>query len=139
MLTESEKQEIQQQVQQGVACYKELIRQNGLEPDDKLVTIMTLELSTRMVQEYEAKKDLAVKIKMMQQHQQREGMNEITESGGRMRLIICPLLAAFCVLMAWLNFSHANLPMGLIFSVGALAFLLMLVLGAIFDRPTGRK
>jgi hypothetical protein len=41
--------------------------------------------------------------------------------------------------MAWISFTHASMAgasmMGIIYTIGALAFLGMLVFGAIFDRP----
>lgn len=64
--------------------------------------------------------------------------NEIKRSGHKLRIWTCPFVAAVFVLMAWYSFSHPGIDgmiTGVLYSVGALAFLAMLVLGAIFDKP----
>ena len=62
-------------------------------------------------------------------------MNQIKRESAKWRMIACPLIALFFALIAWHSFSQGRIPNGVWYSVGSLAFVAMLVLGAIFDRP----
>jgi hypothetical protein len=61
--------------------------------------------------------------------------NEIKRSGARLRMIICPLISLSFSSVAWYNFARSNTLLGWEFVGFALAFVAMLVLGLIFDRP----
>jgi len=53
-----------------------------------------------------------------------------------LRLWICSPIAVFFGLMAWYSFTHSGgLIVATIYIFGSLAFLALLVLGALFDRP----
>lgn len=62
-------------------------------------------------------------------------LNEIKRDGARWRVILCPLITIAFSGVAWFNFARSNMVLGIEFVVFALAFVAMLVLGAIFDRP----
>jgi hypothetical protein len=62
-------------------------------------------------------------------------MNQIKRESAKWRMIGCPLIALFFGLIAWGCFSQGLIVNGILYSVGALVFIAMLVLGAIFDRP----
>ena len=70
-------------------------------------------------------------------------MNEIKRSGARLRLWTCPPIAAWFAFLSWFSFSQhqgwTSIIMGVAYAVGALAFLAMLIGGAIFDRPEDIK
>ncbi len=68
-----------------------------------------------------------------------ERMNEIKRCGHRMRLWTCPPIAALLGLVSWYHFASGSVMMGVLFVVGSLAFLAMMILGAIFDRPTASR
>ncbi len=65
----------------------------------------------------------------------RRRMNQIKRKGANLRLRMCPPIALFFGLIAWYCFSQANIVLELAYSIGVFAFLVMLVSGAIFDRP----
>lgn len=67
---------------------------------------------------------------------QRRGMNAIKRESARWRLFACPLFALVFAGMAYLHWSDGRPMMAMIYAAGALAFLLMLLLGAILDRPS---
>lgn len=73
-------------------------------------------------------------VRIREQH--RQEMNAIKRSGARLRLWLCPLIAMLFSLLAWYQFVGAhNIAMGWLYIAGGMAFLLMLALGAMFDRP----
>lgn len=62
--------------------------------------------------------------------------NQIKLRSAKLRLIVCPLISLLFAFLAWYNLSgHGDRGVGIVHAVASLAFLLMLVLGAIFDRP----
>lgn len=66
-------------------------------------------------------------------HQRR--LNEIKRSGARLRWRLCPPFVAVFAFLAWLNFTRGHIELVMLFAVAALAWLAILVGGAIFDRP----
>jgi hypothetical protein len=53
-----------------------------------------------------------------------------------LRLWLCPLIALCFGALSWYHFSRTHdTGMGVLYALGSLAFLAMLILGAIFDRP----
>ena len=63
-------------------------------------------------------------------------MNDIKRRGHHLRLWLCPLIALCFGALSWYHFSRTHdTGMGVLYALGSLAFLAMLILGAIFDRP----
>ena len=72
---------------------------------------------------------------ILQDHHRR--MNAVKREGATMRWWMCPLLSLVFAILAWYSFAQAtssSVVLGWLYSVGSLAFLAMLVLGAVFDR-----
>ncbi|MBA2287535.1 MAG: hypothetical protein H0W02_18835 [Ktedonobacteraceae bacterium] len=70
---------------------------------------------------------------ILRDHTQR--MNAIKKEGARLRLWMClPVVLALSA-GSWYSFTCTGFIMGMCYAGGALAFLAMLVLGALFDRP----
>lgn len=71
---------------------------------------------------------------IMEQHRQR--LNAIKRRGAKLRLWTCPPIALCFGFMAWYSFTYGDsLLIGLCYLAASLAFLAMLVVGAIVDRP----
>lgn len=66
----------------------------------------------------------------------RERMNKIKRDGARMRLFACPLAVLFFGVMAWYSLRTGMPALALVNGIAAGAFLVMLVGGMIFDRPS---
>lgn len=62
-------------------------------------------------------------------------MNQIKRSGAKLRLWTIPPISVLLALLAWYNWTHGTVSIGIVNAAGSLAFLAMLVLGAIIDRP----
>lgn len=62
-------------------------------------------------------------------------LNKIRRQGHRAALITCPLIALWFALLAWLNFrAGGDFGIGIVDSVGAIAFLLLLASSFVFNR-----
>ncbi len=129
----------EEHIQRSADRYVEGLQQAGLEANPTLTRAMAerarAEAEQSYIQEAQATRDHNVS-QVMSSYRQRN--NQIKREGARLRLWTCPPIAALFGLMAWYSFSHPGAEgviMGAIYSVGALAFLGMLILGAIFDRP----
>lgn len=71
---------------------------------------------------------------VLSDHRQR--MNHLKRSGMHLRSKTCPPLALLFGFLAWYNFTYGTWLLGIFFSVGACAFLAMLLFGWLFGRPT---
>ena len=120
--------------------YARGLAEAGLEPNEKLTRAMAeraiREAEGRYLQEIgsTSRHNLAV---IQDDHRKR--MNKIKRDGARLRVWSCSLMVLFFELFAWYSFTHSGTTgviMGCIYCVGGIAFLLMLILGAIFDRPS---
>lgn len=126
---------------QSAKRYVAGLERAGLEPNERLTRAM----AERAL--IEARKDYNRRAAETQRHNigvivenHNRRMNEIKRSGHKLRLWTCPPIAALFGFMAWYSFSHpgaVGVVMGVVYTLGALAFLGMLILGAIFDRPKG--
>jgi cation transport ATPase len=107
----------------------------GMEPSE----ILTRRMAERAAET--ARRDYTAQTNQTLEHNVSEHMRaykrrdrQIRREGARMRLIICPIIALAFSLVAALNFSAQNWPMGLLYLVGALAFMAMLFIGTILDH-----
>ena len=117
--------------------YAAWLRRGGVEPNDILMREHRpdafREARDSFVREATEVRDQNVKV-ILREHRRR--VNKLKRQGAKLRMRVCPPIAALFGLLAWYNFTQAGgFVMGIISTVGALAFLAMLVLGAIFDRP----
>lgn len=113
-------------------------RQAGLSPNPTLTNAMAeravQEATDSYVRETLEIRDHNIAV-IVQEHRQR--LNAIKRRGARQRLWTCPPIALCFGLMAWYSFTAGEgLLIGLCYLAGSLTFLAMLVLGAVFDRPT---
>jgi len=126
-------------VTRSMQRYVDGLQQAGLQPTETLLQALlqrTLE---------EAQADYLRKASQVHTHNiqvilsdHTRRMNDLKRSGARLRLQTCPLLALGFGLLAWYSLSQpgsASLIMGLCYAATALALLVILILGAIFDRP----
>jgi hypothetical protein len=123
-------------IERSVAKYARGLRQAGLEPNHTLTKALAERACEEAKENYtrEAKKVLDHNIGLVIKDHRRR-MNKIKRQGATLRLWLCPLLAACGGLMAWYSFSQGDFTQGIVYAAGGLAFLAMLVFGAIFDRP----
>lgn len=69
---------------------------------------------------------------ILKNYKQRD--RQFRREGAKRRICMCPPIALAFSLLAWYSFSQQDLAMGIVFVAAALAFLSMLVFGAIFDN-----
>lgn len=126
-------------IERAAGRYLEAIQQTGLAPNDTLtraIAEQTLhDAEASYTQEAAEIRDHNIEV-ILERHYR--GMNAVKREGAKLRLITCPPIALLFGVLAWYSFQQsapAGVMMGLLLSIGSLAFLLMLVLGAIFDRP----
>jgi hypothetical protein len=119
--------------------YAAWLRRGGVEPNDILIREnrdnALNEARESFVQESVEIRDHNIGV-ILKDHNKR--LNTIKCEGAHLRVWTCPPIALFFGLLAWYSFSRTGaegMMMGVIYGIGALAFLGMLVLGAIFDRP----
>jgi hypothetical protein len=62
--------------------------------------------------------------------------NDLKQEGRKWRRILCPATAALFAVVAWAHFAQSNAGMGALFVGAALAFVAMLIVGEIIDRPS---
>lgn len=118
--------------------YVEGLEQAGLEANPTLTRAMAerarAEAEQSYVQEAQAVRDHNIS-QVMRNYRQRN--SQINRQGARLALWSCPPVIALFSLMAWYSFSHPGaegIIMGAIYSIGALAFLGMLIATQILTR-----
>ena len=132
-------QHLQSRLERTAHQYVETMQHTGMEPNETLIKAITERALCEAEAEYreEAMKTFHHNVSAILGRQQRR-MNAVKREGVKMRLLTCPPVTLVFALLAWYSF-HQSAPVGLIMgvllSIGSLAFLLMLVLGAIFDAP----
>jgi hypothetical protein len=140
---EDPQRHFEQSMERSAKKYVDGLERAGLEPNAKLTRVMAERALIEAREDYNRRAaetrhhNIGV---IVGNHNRR--MNEIKRSGHKLRLWTCPPIAALFGFMAWYSFSHpgaAGIIMGVVYVFGALAFLAMLVLGAIFDRPKGES
>lgn len=122
--------------QQAAKKYGQWMAEEDIQPTPALLQAVGEREFERAKSSYMAQTEeihLANIAQIRKLHDQR--LNQIKREGAALRLKTCPPIAAFFGLTAWYCFTHANLIGGGIMVTGALAFLAMLLFGALFDRP----
>lgn len=130
-------QHLERHLQRSAEKYLHGLEQAGLQP----TPILTRAIAERAYNEAKASYiQEATQTRnhniagILEDHHKR--MNAIKKESASLRLKMCPPIILVFSALAWYCLSHANgLAMGIVYAAGALAFLAMLVLGAIFDRP----
>jgi hypothetical protein len=127
----------EEHIQRSAEHYVEGLQQAGLEANPTLTRAMAerarAEAEQSYMQEAQATRDHNISQVMSNYHKRN---NQIKRESARLRLWACPPIAILFGLMAWYSFSQYSIFLGILYVVGALAFLAMLILGAIFDRPS---
>ncbi|MGH2507466.1 MAG: hypothetical protein ACRDHZ_08705 [Ktedonobacteraceae bacterium] len=131
-------QHIEQYMEQAASDYWHGLQERGLKPNSILLKAAARRALDEAERDYtqhaSATRDHNIAL-ILSEHQKR--LRQIKRDGAKLRLMMCPPLAAFFGVLAWYSFSHTGglgLAMGIAYSIGALAFLAMLALGAMFDR-----
>lgn len=122
-------------MQQAVEKYKQGLQRAGLPPNDTLTKAVAQraleEAKANYIQQVIETQDHNIEV-ILSEH--KRCLRDIKRDGAKLRLLTCPPIAAFFGGMAWYSFNQpSGLAMGIVFTVGALAFMAMLV-GGIFDR-----
>ncbi len=129
-------QHLTRHMERAAAQFVDGLQWTGLEPNERLTRAVAertiREARASYVREATDSRDQHIQ-EIISDHTRR--MNAIKRSGARLRLITCPPIALFFGLLAWYSFSQGGFVLDVCYVVGALAFLAMLFLGAIFDRP----
>jgi hypothetical protein len=126
----------EQHIDRAARRYVDGLSRAGLQPNDRLTRAMAERAWQEAREDYtrQARETFDHNINAILREHHRQ-MNEIKRSGHRQRLWMCPLIAGIFAGTAYYNVHTHDLLMAAICAAGALAFLLMLILGAIFDRP----
>lgn len=134
------KQHLDEHMQRAARKYVDGLRQAGLEPTPTLTRAVAeragQEAFASYVREAHAIRDQNIAL-ILQDHDRRQ--QQFRREGARLRLKVCPFLALWFGLLAWFNVTQHHIVLGIICAIGALAFLAMLVFGAIFDRSRARS
>jgi len=127
---------LDQHMQQAAKEHAKWISMLGLKP----TTTLLRAISDR---EFERARDAYI-LEARLIHQQnidqinkehRRQLRQLKWRGIRLRWKVCPPITLLFAVISWYSFNHSNPEEGFIYAGTALAFLAMLVLGAIFDRP----
>jgi Flp pilus assembly protein TadB len=112
------------------------LRARGMEPNEKLTRAKAKRLLKAAQADYahqaQAVRDANIRD-IQQEHKMR--MNAIKRDGARLRLLTCPPIALFALVVAYVLYVNGNMMGAIVNVVLALVFLGFLVGGAIFDRP----
>ncbi|MGB8346582.1 MAG: hypothetical protein WCD86_16975 [Ktedonobacteraceae bacterium] len=129
-------QYIVKHMERSAAKYRHGLKRAGLQPNITLTNAMIEQAIEEGKEGYirEAEKVLDHNTRITVRNHRRQ-MNKLMRQGSSLRMKVCPPIAALFGFMAWYSFSHAEYILAIVYAVGALVFLAMLFLGAIFDRP----
>lgn len=134
---EDPQQHLSRHMQRAAERYVDGLQKTGLAPNKRLMNALAERTLREAKQEYvdEATEQFESNIaSILKEHDQR--LNTIRREGASLRLKTCPLVTLVFAGMAWYSFAYTgDVLAGICYSLGALSFLAMLVLGAIFDRP----
>ncbi len=128
-------QYIETHLKRAADTYLDGLRRVDLKPNNQL----TKAVFERACQETEANFRQEVQevyehnVQMILKDHQRR-MKPIRRKSAHHRLVLCPPMALVFGFFAWFNLSHGDQTTGVVCALGALAFLTMLVISAIFDR-----
>jgi hypothetical protein len=128
---------IQRHVEQAAGRYTEGLRRSGLQPSARLARAMAeravLKAKESYIRDITEMHDRRIAA-ILREHKKR--INAIKRKGATLRLMLCLPVAVVLGGFAWYTFYQPNgFFSGIIYAGLALAFLSMLVLGAILDRP----
>ena len=135
---EDPQKHFERSIERSAGRYVDGLNRAGLKPNARLTRAMAERAWQEARNDYtkQAKETHESNIRdIMRKHDQ--NLKQIKREGASLRLKTCPLIAALFGATAWYNFSQHrpdSFAVGILFTIGALAFLAMLVLGAIFDR-----
>ncbi|MGH2505804.1 MAG: hypothetical protein ACRDHZ_00055 [Ktedonobacteraceae bacterium] len=115
-------------IKQSVNEYVDGLEEHGLKPNP----IITQAWAERAVQEaqadYERQANSTLKHNIEYiTHRHQANQRRIKHEGARLRLLTCPPIALFFGLIAVIFVSQGNWAMGMVYSIGSLAFLIMLL------------
>lgn len=137
---EDPEKHLQRHMGQAADRYVSGLQRAGLKPNQKLTKAVAERAYEQARESYtrEAEETLENNVQViLQEH--RRNMNEIKRGGAKLRLWTCPPAALMLGGVAWYNYTFHPGPEGMLvaamYACGALAFLGMLIGGAIFDRP----
>jgi len=126
----------EQHLQREATAFVDGMKEAGLEPSEALVKAVAMRVVDAALKSYVEEATLVlVSHTESIQAVHRNYMKRIKQDAARRRFWLCSPVALIFSVLAWLNFAYASAVVGSIFAVGALAFLAMLILGAILDRP----
>lgn len=134
---EDPQQHLDRHMERAARQYVDGLQRAGIKPTHKLTKAVAeraaREARASYIQDATDVRDHNIAAIVRNHHRR---MNQIKRSGALLRLWTCPTIALLFGLLAWYNFTRGDdVTVGIICAVGGLAFLLMLLLGAIFDRP----
>lgn len=116
--------------------YVQGLHRSGLKPNARLTRAMA-ERAVREARESYIREATEIRdhnIGVIHRNHQRR-LKRIKQEGASLRLKTCPPIAALFGAVAWYCFLQpSGFLLGLLYTFASLAFLAMLVLGAIFDR-----
>lgn len=136
---EDPQQHLHRHMDRAAERYADGLKRTGLQHNEKLAKAVANRVYEEARADYEGQSTETFLHNMQvldEQHRQEE--NKIKRETASRRLKTCPPIAAVFAVMAWYSWSHPgpdHVIIAMIYAIGALAFLTMLVLGAIFDRP----
>ncbi len=127
---------LERHMEQAAEKYVDGLEKAGLEPNPTLTRAMAeralLDAQVDYIHEATATRDHNIAL-IVNNHKRR--MKQIKREGASLRIKTCPPIILLFGLMAWYSLIHAGgIVTGILFIVGALAFLAMLILGPFFDR-----
>jgi hypothetical protein len=129
-------QHFNQSISQAAERYVTGLELAGLEPNETLTRAVAERAAVAASADYQAqaRSDLRHNISEIQaEHQHR--MKQIQRDGASLAVKTCPPIALVLSLIAWLNFSQpGGAVMGLVYAVGALVFLVMMVVAVAQSR-----
>lgn len=109
--------------------YADGVKQAKLQFNDKLTRAMAERVAEQAHLDYEKQTLQTLKGNVrtiLSDYHQRD--RQIRRDGARMAWLTCPFIALVFGALSWFNFHHGDAGMGLLYAVGALAFLVLLVL-----------
>jgi len=130
-------QHFNEHIKRSAEQYADGLQRSGLEPNPTLTRAVAERAVRQAAESYEREAE-AVKIHNIKiiASEHRKRINKLKWQGAGLRARVCPPIAAVFGLVAWHNFHAGNPAMGLLYIGAALSFLVMLILGAIFDKPS---
>lgn len=137
-MRESEKAQshFEKHIKQSDEQYAAWLRRGGVEPTDILMRenrgSALNEARESYIKAITEIRDHTIKVIVRDNNKR---IRAIKREGAHLCLKICPPIALVFGLMAWYSFAQGRFFMGMVSITGSLAFLALLVLRVLFDRP----